>query len=114
MRFRDGLTGVTPILVSVPPPTTMSRADGPHEGNPGVRAAVQRGEPQTVAWAVERADGGRGFGFTGGHYHRNWGDDNKRKLVLNAILWVAKVEVPPDGVQSTVTAADLEQNLDPK
>jgi hypothetical protein len=28
------------------------------------------GEPkeQTVAWAVERSDGGRGFGFTGGHY----------------------------------------------
>lgn len=114
MRFRDGMTGVTPILAPVPPPSTMSRADGPHEGNPGVRAAVQRGEPQTVAWATERADGGRGFGFTGGHYHRNWGDDNKRKLVLNAILWVAKVEVPPDGVQSTVTSADLERNLDPK
>ena len=37
-----------------------------------------------------------------------------RKVVLNGILWVAKVEVPPDGVASTVTAADLAQNLDPK
>ena len=34
--------------------------------------------------------------------------------MLNGILWVAKVEVPPTGVNSTVTAADLEQNLDPK
>lgn len=114
MRFRDDMKGVTPILTAVPGPDTMSRADGPHEGNPGVRAAVQRGDSQIVAWASERPDGGRGFGYTGGHYHRNWGNDNTRKLVLNAILWVAKVEVPKDGVPSTVTAADLAQNLDPK
>ena len=114
MRFREGMQGVTPVLVAVAPAGTMNRPDGPHEGNPAVRAAVQRGEPQTVAWASERADGGRGFGFTGGHYHRNWGDDNFRKVVLNGILWVAKVEVPPDGVASTVTAADLAGNLDQK
>ncbi len=114
MRFRDGMNGVTPILAAVPPAATMSRRDGPHEGNPGVRAAVQRGDSQVVAWATVRADGGRGFGFTGGHYHRNWGDDNFRKIVLNGILWVAKVDVPPDGVKSTVTAADLTENLDKK
>jgi type 1 glutamine amidotransferase len=114
LRFRDAMKGVTSILTAVPPLSTMSRADGPHEGNPAVRAAVAKGDLQTVAWAGERADGGRGFGFTGGHYHRNWGDENVRKLVLNGILWVAKVEVPPDGVNSTVTAADLEQNLDQK
>ena len=114
MRFPDGMKGVTPILVTVPTPDTMSRPDGPHEGNPAVRAAVKRGEPQTVAWAFERPDGGRGFGFTGGHYHRNWGNENTRKLVLNAILWIAKVEVPKDGVASEVTAADLKANLDAK
>jgi type 1 glutamine amidotransferase len=114
MRFRDGMKGVTPILAAVPPPETMRRPDGPHEGNPAVRRAVERGESQAVAWASERPDGGRGFGFTGGHYHQNWDDDNMRKFVLNAILWVAKVEVPPDGVKSSVTAADLAQNLDQK
>jgi hypothetical protein len=114
MRFREGMKGVTPILAAVPDADTMYRADGPHEGNPGVRAAVARGEAQTVMWASERGEGGRGFGFTGGHFHRNWGDDNFRKIVLNAILWVAKVEVPTNGVQSTVTAADLEANLDSK
>ena len=77
-------------------------------------SSVAKGESQAVAWAVERADGGRGFGFTGGHYHKNWGDDNFRKVVLNAILWVAKVEVPANGVNSTVTAADLLVNLDRK
>jgi len=114
MRFRDGQSGVTMILNAVPPLSTMDRHDGPHEGNPGVRAAVAKGEPQTVAWAAERPDGGRGFGFTGGHFHRNWADDDFRKLVLNAILWTAKVEVPPDGVPSRVTEADLEANLDAK
>jgi type 1 glutamine amidotransferase len=114
MRFRDGMNGVTPILSAVPPESTMSRRDGPHEGNPAVREAVKRGEPQHMAWVAERPDGGRGFGFTGAHYHKNWGNDDFRKLVLNAILWTAKAEVPADGVPSHVTAEDLKQNLDPK
>ncbi|HXI69133.1 MAG TPA: ThuA domain-containing protein [Verrucomicrobiae bacterium] len=114
MRFVDGMKGVTPILTAVPPAATMSRSDGPHEGNPAVRSAVAAGEPQTVAWAFENAYGGRGFGFTGGHYHKNWADANMRKLVLNGILWTAKVEVPKDGVASEVTADDLKAHLDAK
>lgn len=114
MRFRDGMKGVTPLLTAVPPASTMSRPDGPHEGNPEVREAVKHGEPQHVAWAVERDDGGRGFGYTGGHYHKNWGNENTRKLVLNAILWTARIEVPEGGVDCPVTAEDLQKNLDPK
>jgi type 1 glutamine amidotransferase len=114
MRFRDGMAGVTPILNAVAPASTMDRRDGPHEGNPAVRASVAKGEVQHMAWACERPDGGRGFGFTGGHYHKNWGNDPVRKLVLNAILWTAKIEVPSDGVSSKVTAEDLKKNLDPK
>jgi type 1 glutamine amidotransferase len=114
MRFRDGMKGVTPILSAVAPASTMNRPDGPHEGNPAVREAVKRGEPQIVAWAAERPGGGRGFGFTGGHYHRNWGNDDFRKLVLNAILWTAKIEVPAGGVDSRVTEEELRQNLDRK
>jgi hypothetical protein len=114
MRFRDGMNGVLPILSAVAPESTMNRRDGPHEGNPAVREAVKRGEPQIVAWTCERPDGGRGFGFTGGHYHQNWGNDDFRKLVLNAIVWTAKVEVPPDGVDCKVAPEDLKQNLDRK
>src|SRR5438477_9904476 len=94
LRFRENMKGVTPILAAVPPESTMDRPDGTHSGNPAVRAAVKRGEPQTVAWASERSDGGRGFGFTGAHYHDNWGNDDFRKLVLNAIVWIAKADVP--------------------
>ncbi len=114
MRFADGMKGITPILSAVAPASTMSRKDGPHEGNPAVREAVKAGEAQTVAWAFDRPDGGRGFGFTGSHYHKNWGDDNFRKIALNAILWVAKAEVPPNGVECAVSQEDLKQNLDPK
>lgn len=110
LRFADQGT-VTPILSAVPPASTSAR-DGEFSGNAAVRSLA--GQPETVAWAYERPDGGRGFGFTGAHYHKNWGDDNFRKLVLNGLLWIAKVEVPPDGVPSTVTADDLSQNLDPK
>ncbi len=57
-------------------------------------------EPQVVAWAVERKDGGRGFGFSGGHFHSNWSVENYRKMILNAILWTAHVEIPVNGVES--------------
>lgn len=114
LRFADGLRSVMPILQAVPPAETVSRPDGPHSGNPTVRAAVQRGEAQTVMWVCERADGGRGFGFTGAHSHSNWADDNFRKLVLNALVWIAQVEVPSQGVASVVTADDLRANLDRK
>lgn len=114
MRFRDGMQGVTPILSAVAPDSTMKRADGPHSGNPAVREAVKRGEPQHMAWACERSDGGRGFGFTGGHFHKNWANDDFRKLVLNAFLWVGKIDVPKDGVKSRVTPEMLAQNLDAK
>jgi type 1 glutamine amidotransferase len=59
-----------------------------------------------VAWARERADGGRGFGTTCGHYYDNWKNDDFRKLILNAIAWTAKVEVPAAGVESTYIERD--------
>lgn len=54
----------------------------------------------TVAWAVERPNGGRGFGATIGHFYSNWQNDNYRRLILNAIVWTAGAEVPPNGVES--------------
>jgi hypothetical protein len=63
---------------------------------------------------MERANGGRGLGFTGGHTHAHWGDPNQRKIMLNALLWLAKVDVPAQGVVDAITAADLTQNLDDK
>jgi hypothetical protein len=114
LRFRPDMNGVTPILTAIPPESTMSRPDGDHSGNPAVRAAVARDDVQTMMWVRERPDGGRGFGFTGGHYHTGWKNDDQRKLVLNTLLWVSKVPVPAGGVVSAVNDADLAANLDRK
>ncbi|MFK7818975.1 MAG: family 16 glycoside hydrolase [Planctomycetaceae bacterium] len=113
MRFLDGMPGVTPILTDLPPETTLKRRDGAHSGNPHVRKAVANKEAQHMAWARQRPDAGRGFGFTGGHYHWNWGHNQFRKLVLNAIAWTAHLDVPEGGVKSSpVTLEELKANQD--
>lgn len=115
MRFPEDMKNVTPILSALPPKESLSRPDGPHSGNPAVRAAVAAGEQQHMAWAIQRPDGGRGFGYTGGHYHKNWQNDNVRKLVLNAIAWTAKLEIPAEGINSpTPTDEEMKANLDDK
>ncbi|MEK6234003.1 MAG: ThuA domain-containing protein, partial [Planctomycetales bacterium] len=111
MRFRENMKGVVPILSAVPPASTLNRKDGPHSNNPHVRKTA--GQPQHVAWASEREDGGRGFGFTGGHFHWNWVDDNFRKTMLNGIVWAAHGEIPKDGVaDKSLSREDLEANQD--
>jgi hypothetical protein len=62
-------------------------------------------QKQIIAWAVERTDGGRGVGIVVPHYFRSWKVDDLRTMVLNAICWSAKLDVPEDGVQSS--AGDL-------
>ena len=76
----------------------------PKDVTPILTAMLPKNQPrrETVAWAVDRPDGGRGFGFTGAHYHSNWRIDGFRTMVLNAIVWTAKMPVPPGGVQSTL------------
>lgn len=110
MRFAEDMKGVTPILSAVPPENTRQGKDGPHSGNPTVRA--RSGMPEVVGWVYERPGGGRGFGFTGMHTHWNWAQDSFRKSVLNALVWIAGAEVPPDGVPSkTPTLEELEADL---
>jgi len=114
MRFINDLQGVTPILSAVPPDRTRGKAGETSErgGNPEVQK--HPGEPEHVMWVYDRPDGGRGFGFTGAHFHKNWSDENFRKAVLNALVWMTKLEVPPHGVPSSVTPAQVLENLDPK
>jgi type 1 glutamine amidotransferase len=119
MRFRDKMDGITPILTDLPPPSSLSRPDGTHSGNPDARAAVlERKEPQHMMWAYERPESvgkGRSFGFTGGHFHKNWQVDSQRVVVLNAIAWISGLEIPANGVPSkTPTDEETLANLDEK
>lgn len=54
---------------------------------------------ETVAWATERKDGGRGVGVVMPHFYRNWKQDDLRTLILNGIVWAAGAEVPKAGVR---------------
>ena len=71
MRFRPDMKTVTPILVARP-----GRRDPPGQeffaSRPLPAHRRRQGADEILAWAVERQDGGRGFGFTGGHFHKNW------------------------------------------
>ena len=79
---------------------------------PAVRAA--KGAREVLAWAYERPTGGRGFGYTGAHFHKNWGNDDFRRLMLNALVWTAGLDVPSAGVASTVSNDDMAAHLDVK
>ena len=111
MHFRPHIEGITPILTAVPPDATRGKPgeNSGRGGNPEVQKHM--GEPEILMWTYERPDGGRGFGFTGGHPHTNWANENYRKIVLNAILWSAHAEVPANGVSVELVPQDLKQNL---
>ena len=114
MRFRPEMKGVTTILSAKPSDATR---DGPYVYPRGPYKHIQeaKGRAETMMWAVERSDGGRGVGFPGGHFHKNWADDNFRKVVvLNAAVWICKADVPKDGIESKVTDEEIKDNLDPK
>jgi type 1 glutamine amidotransferase len=74
--------GVTALATSMLPPEAPQR--------------------EIVAWCIERADGGRGMGVVMPHYFRNWKLEDLRRLILNGIVWTAKLDVPAQGVQTTL------------
>jgi hypothetical protein len=116
MRFRENMDGVAPILTAVPPDSTRKGKDDAHGGNQYVRADLGKNVAEHVVWVSENKNGSRGFGCTGGHNHMNWWQDDFRKTILNSIVWIAKVDVPADGVKSERPTAEayLEQDKKPK
>ncbi len=123
MRFINDIEGngqreisgakFVPILVASPSDEVR---DGPYVYPRGPYDHIQqsKGRAEAMMWCVERPLGGRGFGFTGGHFHDNWSNDQFRKTVLNAMLWITGVDVPDDGVDSKLEPGQIDQNLDPK
>jgi hypothetical protein len=71
------------------------------DAKPGIvplLSAKIEGRDETVAWAWERPDGGRSFGFVGLHFHRNWRLEYYRRLVTQGVLWSLKLPIPEKGV----------------
>ncbi len=113
MRWAQDARGITHILTDTPSDKVRK---GPYVYPPGPydHIVAASGRSETMMWTFERPNGGRSFGFTGGHKHVNWSNPNCRKVVLNAMLWIAKAQVPPGGVESDVRPEELADNLDPK
>lgn len=108
LRLRDD---ITPIMQAHPPADSLG-TDGPRSGNPAVRQALADHIPQTLAWVVENSNKSRGFGFSGGHFYSHWANENFRRLVLNAIVWTAGLEVPDGGIISKIAATPVYQTID--
>ena len=104
MRFVPGGKGVTPILAGAPPEELRKNED----------TRKHPGRAETLAWTYQRPNGGRSFAITTPHTHEDWADENLRRLVVNAILWTAKVEVPKKGAKVALDPEDLKKNLDDK
>lgn len=95
---------VTPLLSGAVPDKARTTPD----------ALSRAGRAEVVAWAHERGNGGRSFGFTGCDLHGNWGVEAQRRFVVNGILWSARVGVPEGGAPVAMDPADLSANLDRK
>ncbi|MDG0964023.1 MAG: hypothetical protein P8O23_03100 [Opitutales bacterium] len=99
-----------PLATAIPSEKNMIRYGSSKFWNK--QAEDKLGTPQALLWCSDPKQGARGAGFVGGHYHRNWAIEDYRKLILNTIAWVTRVEVPKEGVPSSpVTKAILNQNL---
>lgn len=61
----------------------------------------------TVAWAWNRPDGGRSFGFTGLHFHENWKEETYRRLMTQGLLWTIGHRIPENGVPVPIEKKDL-------
>lgn len=98
IEFTDGMTGVTPLVWA------GKRYGGSSEG----------GAADVVSWTYDRPGGGRAFCFTGVDAHSAWGVPGVRQLVVNGILWVAGLTVPPTGAPCAVDEMDLRSYLTPR
>ena len=69
---------------------------------------VQAGEKTVVVgWAYEREGGGRAYATTLGHFYENFQQEPFRRMVVNSILWSAKLDVPETGAKVDLSEQDL-------
>ena len=109
MRFIKDRAKVLDLVTAIPTRERMGRYINMWNWH----GAEGMDKPQSLMWGFERGNGGRGVGFTGGHYHQNWALDGFRTVVLNAIIWSTGIDVPEGGVKSEKVSEDqLNENLD--
>jgi hypothetical protein len=112
--FAAPLDGWLYNLHFVPDAKPLLAGQVPDKARTTADAKAHTGRAEVVAWAYERPNGGRSFAFTGCDLHRNWQVESQRRLVINGILWSAKIEVPAEGAPVRFEPASIGTNLDAK
>ncbi|MCB1226151.1 MAG: ThuA domain-containing protein [Verrucomicrobiales bacterium] len=97
-KFPIGMKGVTPLAWS---------------GKVKL-GAPEGGAADVVAWAFERADGGRSFSFSGLDAHSAWEREGMRCLVINGVLWSAGLPIPEGGASCEGDKAFVDSFLTPR
>jgi type 1 glutamine amidotransferase len=96
-RAHPIMRGLTEINVHDEFYYRLKRPTGDSQPEPLLSATID-GVDETVAFAWQRPDGGRSFGFTGLHFHTNWRQEFYRRLATQGVLWTLKVDIPAGGV----------------
>jgi hypothetical protein len=65
------------------------------------------GNDETIAWSLNRADGGRSFGFVCLHFHSNWQLPEYRRFIVQGTLWSLKLPIPSGGVKVDIDSKFL-------
>ncbi|MFT5467215.1 MAG: hypothetical protein ACI8UO_002319 [Verrucomicrobiales bacterium] len=97
-KFAPEMKGVTPLVWS----------GKEHQGS------IKGGDSDVVAWAFDRADGGKSFNFSGLDGHSAWERDGMRKLMVNGVLWSAGLEIPEAGASCTADKEMIDSFLTPR
>lgn len=95
---------ITNLAVVVPPDKVRKRRFGPNSGNEFVRKNL--GREEAIFWLCENPNSTRGFGCTGGHAVWTLAHPDFRKLVLNAVAWLAKIDIPEGGFDAKCPSLD--------
>lgn len=96
--FVDDLKGITPLVWS----------GKEHVGS------QQGGEKDIVCWTFDRANGGRSFNFNGLDAHSAFKNAGMTQLLVNSILWTAKLPVPKEGFQYQTDKKQIDSFLTPR
>jgi len=96
--FAEGRKGVMPLLRTKSPKDAGKTTD----------------DDAVIAWAFDRANGGKSFTFTGGHLHESLSKEGYRRFLVNGILWSAGRDIPKVGAPVKLAPAEMNANLDKK
>lgn len=98
IQFVDKMEGITPLVWS---------SKDYEEGRSGIDGHI-------VSWAYQRPDGGRSFSFSGLDAHSAWDLPGMRQLMVNGVLWSARIEIPEKGAPCQIEKAELQSMQTPR